>query len=132
LVGIKAFREVTPDSLQYLIDDMFENITLFSNRVVECHLCERWGRICGHFEAPTPKNSGLIPLGKQTEVPLIDYIDIGVFAQTESKKVFGKPLVYERIKITQPENTFTYRVKEKPHQAGIDPYNYLDGQDAGG
>jgi hypothetical protein len=33
--------------------------------------------------------------------------------------------VYERLKITKPENTFTFKVKEKPQNAGIDPYNYL-------
>lgn len=122
--AVRAFREVTPDSLQYLIDDMFENITLFSNRVVE----STYVKDGDEYEVTLKTYSEKFradSLGKQTEVPLIDYIDIGVFAQTDLKKVLGKPLVYERIKITQPENTFTYRVKEKPHQAGIDPYNYL-------
>ena len=32
LSAIRAFRKVTPDSLKYLMDDLFENITLFSNR----------------------------------------------------------------------------------------------------
>jgi len=33
--AVNAFRKVTPDSLQYLIDDMFENITIFSNRTID-------------------------------------------------------------------------------------------------
>ena len=124
LSAVRAFREVTPDSLQYLIDDMFENITLFSNRVLESSYKmdgEEYEVTLKTFSEKFRADS----LGKQTEVPLIDYIDIGIFAQTDAKKVLGKPLVYERVKITQPENIFKFRVKERPFQAGIDPYNYL-------
>lgn len=124
LSAVRAFREVTPDSMQYLIDDMFENITLFSNRVIESSYVkngEEYEVTLKTFSEKFRADS----LGKQTEVPLVDYMDIGVFAETDAKKVLGKPLIYERIKITQPENTFTFRVKEKPFQAGIDPYNYL-------
>lgn len=122
--AVRAFREVTPDSLQYLIDDMFENITLFSNRVVESTYVKN-GEIYDVTLKTYSEKFRADSLGKQTEVPLVDYIDIGVFAQTDAKKVLGKPLVYERVKITQSENTFTFQLKEKPFQAGIDPYNYL-------
>jgi ABC-2 type transport system permease protein len=123
--AVRAFEAVTPDTLQYLIDDMFKNITLFSNRLVDAKFVQEGDEYIVTLKTHSEKFRS-DSLGKQTEVPLIDYIDIGIFAQTESKKVLGQtPLVYERIKITQPENTFTYRVKEKPHQAGIDPYNYL-------
>jgi len=122
--AVNAFREVTPDSLQYLIGDLFENITLFSNRVLDTH----YEQIGDEYEVTLTTLSEKYrsdSLGRQSEVILNDFIDIGVFGETEAKKVLGKPLVYERIKITQPENTFTFRVKEKPSQAGIDPYNYL-------
>jgi ABC-type transport system involved in multi-copper enzyme maturation permease subunit len=124
LSAVRAFREVTPDSMQYLIDDMFENITLFSNRVIESTYVKNGEEYEVTLKTYSEKFRA-DSLGKQTEVPLVDYIDIGVFAETDAKKVLGKPLIYERIKITQPENTFTFRVKEKPFQAGIDPYNYL-------
>lgn len=122
--AVRAFREVTPDSLQYLIDDMFENITLFSNRLEEAKFVREGDEYVVTLKTYSEKFRS-DSLGKQTSVPLMDYIDIGVFASTENKKVFGSPLVYERVKITQPENTFTFRVKEKPAQAGIDPYNFL-------
>ena len=37
----------------------------------------------------------------------------------------GKALVYTRMKLTKGENSFVYKVKDKPYQVGIDPYNYL-------
>ncbi|WP_194774660.1 ABC transporter permease/M1 family aminopeptidase [Pararhodonellum marinum] len=122
--AVEAFREVTPDSLQYLISDLFENITLFSNRVMEATYVQNGETYEVTLKTFSEKFSA-DSLGKQSEIPLNDYVDVGIFAQTDAKKVLGNPLVYERIKISQAENTFTFTVNEKPHQAGIDPYNYL-------
>ncbi len=35
---VDYIREVTPDSLQYVIKDMFETITLYKNRIVDAKL----------------------------------------------------------------------------------------------
>ena len=64
-------------------------------------------------------------LGKETPIPIADYIDIGVFAKPENDKNLGKVLVYKRVKINQKDNTYTFRTKTVPYEAGIDPYNYL-------
>ena len=122
--AIRAFRNVTPDSLQYLISDMFENITLFSNRVLEANYRKSGDKyevtlktISEKFHADT--------LGKETPIPLADYIDIGIFAKSENKKNLGKVLILKRFKITKKENSFTFFIDEKPYETGIDPYNYL-------
>lgn len=125
LSAVRAFRQVTPDSLQYLIDDLFGHITLFSNRVLEAS----YKKTGGEYEVTLKTSSQKFradSLGKETEIPVNDYIDIGVFAKPPGKRnLTGKPLVLTRVKITQKENVFTFRTKEKPYQAGIDPYNYL-------
>ncbi len=122
--AVRAFREVTPDSLQYVIDDLFETITLFSNRVVDA-VYEKDGdeyvvtltTISEKFRADS--------LGLQTLVPLNDYIDIGIFARPANGLRLGEPLHYERVHVTESENTFVRRVSAQPRDAGIDPYNYL-------
>ncbi|MEI6575701.1 MAG: M1 family aminopeptidase [Bacteroidota bacterium] len=123
-VAVRAFQKVTPDSLQYLIQDLFENITVFSNRVIEIG-CKKEGEAY----VTTFKTSSLKfradSLGKETRMPLADYVDVGLFALSTNKKNLGKPLVYKRIKLMKEENVFTFRTLEKPYQAGIDPYNYL-------
>lgn len=124
LSAIRAFRKVTPDSLQYLIDDMFENITLFSNRAMEA----KYKKVGNEYVVTIKTNSEKFradSLGKETSVPLADYIDIGIFASPTNKNNLGKPLVLQRFKLIKKDNTFTFTVKEKPFQAGIDPYNYL-------
>jgi ABC-2 type transport system permease protein len=124
LSAIRAIRKVTPDSLQYLVDDLFENITLFSNRMIEATYIKTGSdyvvtlkTISEKFRADT--------LGKERNIPIADYVDIGIFAKPTGKNNLGKPIHLQRLKLTKKENTFTFRVKEKPYQAGIDPYNYL-------
>ena len=63
--------------------------------------------------------------GSFDSVTIADYIDLGIFGNSEKSDVLGKPLVYKRLKITKKENTFVFKTKEKPSKAGIDPYNYL-------
>jgi len=122
--AVRAFEKVTPDSLQYLIPDLFENITLFSNRVTEA----KYMKIGKEYEVIMKTSSEKFradTLGKETAIPVADYIDIGVFAEPGNKKNLGKALVYKRLKITRKENTFTFRTLVKPYQVGIDPYNYM-------
>ncbi|MCC5928909.1 MAG: hypothetical protein JJU28_06660 [Cyclobacteriaceae bacterium] len=124
LSAVRAFRNHTPDSLQYLIDDLLEHITLYNNRVLEAD----YQKVGDEYEVTIKTYSEKFradSLGKQSEIPLHDFIDIGVFAETKNKKLLGEPLVYQRLKITDKENTFRFRVSEKPYHAGIDPYNYL-------
>ncbi len=124
LSAVRAFKAYTPDSLQYLIDDLFENITLYNNRVLETE----YQKVGEEYEVTIKTFSEKFradSLGRQTEIPLNDFIDVGVFAETKNKKLLGEPLVYQRLKITDKENAFSFRVSEKPYHVGIDPYNYL-------
>jgi hypothetical protein len=122
--AVNAFRTATPDSLQYLIGDLFSNITVFSNRVVETS----YKKLGNEYEISMTTRSEKFradSLGKQSPVQVNDYIDVGIFGEAKNQGKLGKPLVIKRVKITKPDNIFTFRVREKPAIAGIDPYNYL-------
>jgi ABC-2 type transport system permease protein len=124
LSAVRAFKKVTPDSLQYIIYDMFENITLFSNRVMDAN----YRKVGSEYEVTFRTSSEKFradSLGKETTRPVSDYIDIGVFAEPVNDKNLGRALIYKRIKLDRKDNNFTFRTKEKPYQVGIDPYNYL-------
>lgn len=122
--AVRAFRARTPDSLQYVIDDLFENITIFNNRVVDVTA----KKVGYEYEVTLHTSTEKFhadSLGKERAAPLRDFIDIAVFAEDVSYADLGKPLLKQRMKITKRNNTFTLRVKERPHQVGIDPYNLL-------
>jgi ABC-2 type transport system permease protein len=122
--AIAEFRKVTPDSLQYLIHDLFETITLFNNRTLEA----KYKKIGSEYEVKIKASCEKFrcdSLGTETKIPISDYIDVAIFAQPKDDAKLGKVLVKKRVKVTKKDNVFTFRTKEIPYQAGVDPYNYL-------
>jgi ABC-2 type transport system permease protein len=122
---VDALREQTPPSLQYLIKDLFEDITLFSNRTLEARAVKRAdGKydVTIYVEARKFKADAK---GNETEVPVDDWIDIGAFAKPASGKKYGETLYRERMHITQRNSTFTFTTSQLPEKAGIDPFALL-------
>jgi len=122
---VDALREETPPHLQYLIQDLFEDITLFSNRALEATAAKRTdGKydVTINVEARKFKADAT---GKETEVPVDDWIDIGALAKPESGKKYGDTLYRQRMHITQRNSTFTFTTAQLPEKAGIDPFTLL-------
>ncbi len=141
---LSFLREATPDSLQYLLYDMFETITLYDNSVREAtykeledntyqvklefysakyRTSEKGKRI---FENAAGVTDSLEVEGRRRPIrslPLADWIDVGVFGTDENGK--EKVLYLQKHKITGIKNTITITVNEEPASVGIDPYNKL-------
>ena len=116
---LAKIRAVTPADLQYAIDDMFETITLYDNRAKKA---SAKALPDGRYEVTVDviaNKRKADPLGKESDAPLADRIDIGVLDAD------NKPLYLEKRKIDREENEFTVIVDRKPARAGIDPYNKL-------
>jgi ABC-type transport system involved in multi-copper enzyme maturation permease subunit len=116
---LKNIREVTPAHLQYVIDDMFETITLYDNRARSASakaLPDGRHEVTVEIVASKRKADDL---GKETEAPLDDWIDIGVL------DAGNKPLYLEKRRVDRGDAAFTVVVDGKPARAGIDPYNKL-------
>jgi ABC-2 type transport system permease protein len=116
---------VTPPEDQYLMKDLFEDITIFSNRTLDATARKRPdGKFDVTIQIETRKFKA-DPKGNETEVPIDDWIDIGAFAKPEKKKKYGKTLYRDRVHITQTKSTYTFPVDEMPDQAGVDPFLLL-------
>ena len=144
---VKLFKQATPDSLQYVIKDMFETITLYDNRVKEAKykkLPNGKYQVDIEFEVSKYKaddkgkrsfkdqnGKTLTYLKKGTKFPiesypLNDYIEIGVFSKVTVKgKKQDKELYLKKVKIDKIDNKATIIVNEKPTEVGVDPYNKL-------
>jgi len=65
--------------------------------------------------------------GVKTEVPMDEWIPIGVFGEAaEGHDEFSAPLYVGMHRIRSGEQTITVTVPRKPVRAGIDPYHLLD------
>ena len=113
------FRAVTPDSLQGFVTDLFENITLYSNRTEEATY-KPLGDDQYQVDFTTVSEKFYADsLGAESEAPVNDWIDIGVYAEDRQGE---DSLIYvDRRKITQRENTFSVVVDHRPTKAAIDP-----------
>jgi aminopeptidase N len=119
---LKYFREVTPDSLQYIIKDMFETITLYENRTTAATYEKVGDQYKVSIDVSAIKYRA-DSLGAETTIPIEDYIDIGVIGKDEKGK--DKILYLKKHKIDAKETHFDILVDELPVKAGIDPINKL-------
>jgi ABC-2 type transport system permease protein len=121
---LDAFRAVTPANEQPMLHDLFETITLYDNRAIEAtatKMADGKYRVRVTVESKKLRADGM---GKETPVPVDDWIDVGVLA-TGAHKDDDKVLALEKRHITAARTTFEFIVKEKPAKAGIDPLNKL-------
>ncbi|MBF4985160.1 hypothetical protein FNJ87_12750, partial [Nonlabens mediterrranea] len=58
-------------------------------------------------------------------LPLADYIEVGVFGETNEDTGIEKVLYLKKLKVTEISNSFDIIVDAQPVEAGIDPYNKL-------
>lgn len=122
--AVREFRKATPDSLQYLITDLFERITIFDNRALLVSSRKVAGGYAVEVQVSCQKFHA-DATGTEKPVALRDYMDVGIFAAPGPGQKLGKPLLMKRVLVTEPKKTFQFTVKEAPYEAGIDPYNYL-------
>src|SRR5262249_37172482 len=88
---------MTPEEQQYLIKDLFEDITLFSNRALTATAQKRTdGKYDVTVEVEAQKFKA-DPKGNESEVPVDDWIDIGAFAKPAKDKKYGDTLYRERV-----------------------------------
>ncbi len=143
---VNDIREVTPDSLQYLIKDMFETITLYDNKVADASfkklgenkyevnieaLVSKYRSTKKGKSVYTNKAGDSITYTPENRkrpiesLPLADYIEVGVFGKENEETGVEKPLYLQKLKITDIKNDFKIIVNEEPVEVGIDPYNKL-------
>jgi hypothetical protein len=118
-------RAVTPDSLHSLLRDLFEEITLWDVRADEARV-EPVGdgsyRVTLAIEAKKVRSDSI---GNETEVPMNDLVEIGVFVPGGEGAGPGEALYLERHRIRSGKQTIPVTVPRAPASAGIDPYGKL-------
>ncbi len=117
------FKAQTPDSLQYVIEDMFETITLYENKAEKVSYKKLKD---GKYEVTLSVNSEKFRAdkeGNEKSIASNDWIDLGVY--TLDKKGEQKLIYLKKYKVKKGKSEFKIIVKELPSKAGIDPINKL-------
>lgn len=120
---IGEINRVTPDSLKYLISDLFDHITLYENNTQQAAYRPV---SLGRFEITMTISTRKFQVdsrGKEAMVPIDDWIDVGVYGTDEHGR---EKLIYlKKHKFTREKNTLTIITREEPVKVGIDPLHKL-------
>ena len=105
---------------------MFENITLYENSAKEATYEKRAdGKYVVRLAVDSLKFRA-DGSGVETEIPIDDWIDIGVFGdEDEDGPEEGKLLALEKRRINSSSSVLEIVVDEEPKKVGIDPFNKL-------
>lgn len=126
---IDELRKVTPPEYQYLLEDSFNQITLYANRTEKAEYRRLEN---GKFEVTIQARFAKLyadAKGSEQSAELNDWIEVGAFAKPKSGEKFGKTLYRERLRINQPEREIKFVVDKIPHRVGVDPFSLLIDRD---
>jgi ABC-2 type transport system permease protein len=128
---VDSLRAATPDSLKYLIADLFENITLYELKTDSVVANPAPGGAYAVDLYINAKKLRADSVGKETEQPMSDWIDIGVFDRAPTKRdpkideKVGIPIYLKKHKVKAGSQKISVVVDRKPYRAGIDPLHKL-------
>jgi ABC-2 type transport system permease protein len=121
---LRHLRAATPDSLQYLVEDLFETVTLWDLKATRAEGTELPD---GRYEVRLTVSARKVragPLGDETQVPMADLVEIGVFGRDDDE-----PIWLRKERFTGQPRTFRIVLDERPVKAGIDPLHKLIDRD---
>jgi len=116
---IAELRAVTPDSLQYLIGDLFETITLYENRAVEARAEElSWDQTRVTLDLELAKMQA-DSTGAERPASMNDWLDIAVYGTRDGGE--EEILHIEKRQLDAGSHTIELVVEGTPTRAGVDP-----------
>jgi ABC-2 type transport system permease protein len=127
---IAALRaEATTAEQQALITDLFERITIYDLKVTQPTAVRRPD---GKWDVTVPveaKKFYADGKGAETETPLAEGIEVGLFTAEPGRGAFHKSnvILMERQPIRSGRQVLKFTTNRRPTYAGVDPYNfYID------
>lgn len=117
----RELKGATPPEYHYLLKDLLETITLWNLRTTGI-AAEPAGngawRVTLDVEAQKFRANGS---GKETAVPMDDFVEIGVFGAPKNGNAIADPLYLQKHRIRSGRQRISVVVKGTPAHAGVDP-----------
>ncbi len=126
----RELQAVTPDSLHYLLHDLFEVNTYWALETKQATMKQTPS---GTWEVAVDVEARKLvhdSTGVEMEVPMHDWIEVGVFPPAKEDEL-ETPLYLQKHRIRSGKQTIILQVSEQPAHAGIDPNQLLIDLDAG-
>jgi ABC-type transport system involved in multi-copper enzyme maturation permease subunit len=125
----RELQAVTPDQFQSLLHDLFEKNTFWD---LETERATAQQTAAGTWQVTLNVRVRKVVVdetGIETEMPMNDLVQVGVFGVAEKGEESPKPVYMQLHRIRSGSQTMTVTVPSKPTGAGIDPNNLLADRD---
>ncbi len=120
---LSNIERATPDSMKYLINDLFRTITLFSNRIDSASFAESSKGNYNLRISATIQKFRADSLGMQTEITPGDWLYMGVYSLGSDGK---DSLVYlAKVFVDSEKLNYNLTINAKPSKVGIDPLHLM-------
>jgi hypothetical protein len=119
----RELRAVTPDSLGYLLHDLFEVNTYWELKTERATARQTRGGAWQVSLEVQARKSVADSAGVERAVPVDDWVEVGVYAPAGGRGPRA-PLYLRKHRIRAGRQTITVTVPTRPARAGLDP-NYL-------
>jgi aminopeptidase N len=122
----RELQEVTPDTLRPLLADLFEKNTFWT---FDTKKATAQQTAAGTWQVTFEVESHKVDAdsaGVEREIPVNQWVEIGIYAAAEPGEMLGKPLYVQKHFIRSDKQTITVTLPHKPARGGIDPYSLLD------
>jgi aminopeptidase N len=123
---VAAIRAEAPPDKQRLIDELFEKIVFYDVKVTSATAKHRPD---GKYEvelAYSAEKHEADGLGKESRMPIDDWMDIGVFDRKPGEPEEKETVLYlQKRHIDSNTGTIRLVVDREPYEVGVDPYNKL-------
>lgn len=139
---VAHLHAATPDSLKYLIADLFETVTFYDNKMIAAQstrreegtyqveiefvvskyrVDEKGAKLYRESAKDFLAASSAGANGQLQSLPLADYLEIGMFGESGE----DDELYLKKHKVVQIQNRLSFVVERQPAFAAIDPFNKM-------
>jgi hypothetical protein len=118
----QEIKKVTPDSLNYLLHDLFEKNTYWRLKTKQLAVEQAKS---GNYQVTLKVHAQKVVVdstGYENEVPMNDLLEVGIY---EEGKGLNEPLYLQMHRIQSGDQTIKVTVPRKPERGGIDPNNLM-------
>ncbi|HYO79567.1 MAG TPA: M1 family aminopeptidase [Thermoanaerobaculia bacterium] len=121
----RELKAATPPSLHYLLEDFLATTTLWNLKTSAASAAPAgngmW-RVTMDVEAHKVRVDGI---GRETEAPMNDFVEIGVYAAAQDPNALGAPLYLQKQRIGSGVQRIVVTVRGEPAKVAIDPNLHL-------
>ena len=118
----QEIQRVTPDSLNYLLHDLFKANTYWRLKTKQFAVEKTKA---GNWQVMLKVQAQKVVVdstGYENEVPMNDWLEVGIY---EEGKGLNEPIYLQMHQIRSGEQTIKVTVPRKPERGGIDPNNLM-------